>query len=68
MAFGAFTLASFAATVVLIGLEHNLWLAGMMAGVAYQCLYDPTRRLWPSVVAHATTNVILGMHVATQDW
>ncbi len=69
VAFGTFTLASFVATVVLFGLEHNLWLAGMMAGVAYNCLYYQTRRLWPCVVAHATTNFILGMHVlATQEW
>ena len=69
VAFGTFTLGSFAATVVLFGLEHNLWLAGMMAGVAYNCLYYQTRRLWPCVVAHATTNFILGMHVlTTQEW
>ncbi|MDH5773506.1 MAG: CAAX prenyl protease-related protein [Nitrospirota bacterium] len=69
VAFGTFTLASFAATVVLFGLEHNLWLAGMMAGVAYNGLYYKTRRLWPCVVAHATTNFILGLHVlATQEW
>ena len=69
VAFGTFTLGSFAATVVLFGLEHNLWLAGMMAGVAYNGLYYETRRLWPCVVAHATTNGILGMHVlATQEW
>jgi CAAX prenyl protease-like protein len=68
-AFGTFTLVLFAATVVLFGLEHNFWLAGMMAGVGYQCLYDQPRRLWPCVVAHATINVILGMHVlATQEW
>ena len=67
--FGTFTLGSFAATVVLFGLEHNLWLAGMMAGVAYNCLYYQTRRLWPCVVAHATTNFILGIHVmTTQEW
>ena len=69
VAFGTFTLASFAATVVLFGLEHNLWLAGMMAGVAYNGLYYHTRRLWPCVVAHATTNAILGIHVlVTQEW
>ncbi len=69
VAFGTFTLGSFAATVVLFGLEHNLWLAGMMAGVAYNFLYYQTRRLWPCVVAHATTNFILGLHVlVTQEW
>ncbi len=69
VAFGTFTLASFVATVVLFGLEHNLWLAGMMAGVAYNGLYYQTRRLWPCVIAHATTNFILGLHVlATNEW
>ncbi len=69
VAFGTFTLASFGATVVLFGLEHNLWLAGMMAGVAYNFLYYQTRRLWPCIVAHATTNFILGLHVLlTHEW
>jgi len=69
VAFGTFPLGFFAATVVLSGLEHNLWMAGMIAGVAYNCLYYQTRRLWPCVVAHAITNFILGKHVlATQEW
>ncbi len=69
VAFGTFTLGSFAWTVVLFGVEHNLWLAGMMAGVAYNCLWYQTRRLWPCVVAHATTNLLLGIHVlVTQEW
>ncbi len=69
VAFGTFTLGSFAATVVLFGLEHNLWLAGMMAGAAYNGLYYQTRRLWPCVLAHAITNFILGIHVlVTQEW
>jgi len=66
---GLFTLGSFAATVILFGLEHNLWLAGMMAGTIYNGLLYQTRRLWPCVVAHATTNLVLGFHVLiTQEW
>jgi CAAX prenyl protease-like protein len=66
---GLFTLGSFAATVVLFGLEHHLWLAGMMAGAIYNGLLYQTRRLWPCVIAHATTNVMLGLHVlVTQEW
>ncbi len=69
VALGTFTLGSFAATVVLFGLEHNLWLAGMMAGAIYNGLLYQTRRLWPCVVAHATTNLVLGLHVLmTQEW
>jgi len=66
---GLFTLGSFAATVILFGLEHNLWLAGMMAGAIYNGLLYQTKRLWPCVIAHATTNLMLGIHVLlTQEW
>ncbi len=66
---GTFTLASCAATVVLFGLEHQLWLAGMMAGAAYNVLLYKTGRLWPCILAHATTNFILGAHVLmTAEW
>lgn len=69
VAIGTFTIGSFVATVILFGLEHQLWLAGMMAGVAYNALLYKTRRLWPCVVAHATTNLILGIHVLlTGEW
>jgi len=66
---GTFTVFSFLATVVLFGLEHHLWLAGMMAGAAYTLLLYGTRRLWPSIIAHAVTNLALGIHVLlTQEW
>ncbi|MDT7042651.1 CAAX prenyl protease-related protein [Candidatus Nitronereus thalassa] len=66
---GTFTLGSFAATVVLFGLEHNLWLAGMMAGICYNGLLYWTGRLWPCIIAHAITNLVLGIHVlATGEW
>ncbi len=62
---GTFTMVSCVATVVLFGLEHNLWLAGMMAGICYNGLLYWTRRLWPCIVAHAITNLVLGIHVLT---
>jgi len=66
---GLFSIGSFAATVILFGLEHNLWLAGMMAGAIYNGLLYRTRRLWPCIIAHATTNLTLGIHVLiTQEW
>ncbi len=66
---GTFTLGSFLVTVVLFGLEHNLWLAGMLAGVAYTLLLYWTGRLWPCVLAHAVTNLALGIHVlVTGEW
>ena len=66
---GSFTVFSFLATVTLFGLEHHLWLAGMMAGAAYTLMLYGTRRLWPSIIAHAVTNLALGIHVLlTQEW
>ena len=66
---GTVTPFSFVATVVLFGLEHDLWLAGMLAGVAYTGLLVYTKRLWPCVLAHAVTNFALGIHVlTTHEW
>ncbi|RMH06006.1 MAG: CAAX prenyl protease-related protein [Nitrospirae bacterium] len=66
---GTFTASSFLVTTVLFGLEHNLWLAGMMAGAAYAGLLYWTHRLWPCVLAHGLTNLILGIHVlVTGEW
>ena len=66
---GTYTIGSFAITVVLFGLEHNLWLAGMMAGVMYNLLLYWTGRLWPCIMAHSITNLVLGLHVlATGEW
>jgi len=66
---GSFTLFSFLGTVVLFGLEHNLWFAGILAGGAYTILLYWTRRLWPSIIAHAVTNLGLGIHVlVTHEW
>ena len=66
---GTFTVGSFLITVVLFGLEHNLWLAGMMAGAAYNVLLYRTGRIWPCILAHGLTNFLLGVHVfVTQEW
>ena len=66
---GAFTLASCAVTVLLFGVEHDLWLAGMVAGLAYTLLLYRTRNLWTCIAAHASTNLLLGIHVLTTgEW
>jgi len=66
---GTFTPFSFVVSVILFGIEHNLWLAGIMAGVAYTLLLYRCGDLWPCIVAHAVTNFALGVHVlSTQEW
>ena len=66
---GALTPFAFLVSVALFGIEHDLWLAGMMAGAAYTILLYRTGTLWSCVVAHGTTNLALGVHVlATEQW
>jgi CAAX prenyl protease-like protein len=62
-------LKSFIITIVLFGFEHNLWLAGMVAGAVYNVLFMRHRTLWSPILAHAVTNGLLGIWVvATGNW
>ncbi|MEK8051927.1 CAAX prenyl protease-related protein [Ideonella sp. DXS22W] len=50
-------------------LAHPLWLAAIVAGLAYALLYRATGRLWTAVIAHAVTNGALGIWVvASGQW
>ncbi|MBR4615681.1 MAG: CAAX prenyl protease-related protein [Kiritimatiellae bacterium] len=49
--------------VLVFGLEHDRWLAGMMAGAVYGWIVLRTGRIGPAIVAHATTNLALGIYV-----
>ena len=44
-------------------LAHTLWLAAIVAGLAYALLYRRTGKLWSAVIAHAVTNGLLGIWV-----
>ena len=44
-------------------LAHPLWLAAIVAGLAYALLYRATGKLWTAVIAHAVTNGALGLWV-----
>jgi CAAX prenyl protease-like protein len=60
---------AFVVTVILFGIEHNLWLAGMVAGLVYNLLYVRSSTLWSPIVAHAVTNGLLGLWVIhTANW
>jgi len=66
---GTFTLTSFALCAVLFGLEHNLFLAGIMAGAAYSGLLYWTKSIYQCILAHAVTNLVLGLYVLqTGNW
>ena len=50
-------------------LAHTLWVAAVIAGLAYAWLYVRTGKLWVPIVAHAVTNGALGVWVvATGNW
>jgi uncharacterized protein len=56
-------------SVILFGFEHNLWFAGIVAGAAYSALYVRYRTLWMPILAHAVTNLLLGIWVVrTGQW
>ena len=54
--------AGFWGMVFLFAIEHDRWLVGAIAGVIYGLLYL-RKGLWPAIVAHATTNFVLGLWV-----
>lgn len=60
---GKFTLPSFLVGTIMFGLEHNLWVAGVMAGACYNILLYRTRSIVQCILAHAITNLILGLYV-----
>ena len=61
---GAFVISS-----ALFATEHSMWLAGLLAGLAYAWLYRRTGNLWIPIVSHAITNGTLGIWIlATGSW
>lgn len=54
---------------LVFGIEHDLWLAGILAGLVYGGLYMRSASLWPPIAAHALTNLLLGLWVVgTGSW
>ncbi|MFZ3223471.1 MAG: CAAX prenyl protease-related protein [Rugosibacter sp.] len=54
---------------LLFGVEHDLWFAGLLAGLAYAWLYMRSGSLWPPIAAHALTNLLLGLWIVqTSHW
>jgi len=45
------------------GFEHNQWLAGIFAGLAFGFVMIATRDIWAAAIAHGFTNFLLGLYV-----
>jgi len=63
---GTFSWTSFIFTVVLFGLEHNYFYAGLMAGCFYNLLLYRTRSIAQCVLAHAVSNLALSIYVVSK--
>jgi len=63
VAIGRFTWPSFLIITLLFGLEHNHYLAGMMAGAAFNGLLYYTRSIAQCILSLAVANLALGIYV-----
>lgn len=64
---GRFELKWFVLAALFFGLEHYRWLAGLVAGLAYGWIMIRTRDIWAAGIAHAVTNLLLGLYVVWAD-
>jgi uncharacterized protein len=63
------TMKAIALSTFVFMLAHTLWLAAIVAGLAYAWLFVRTGKLWVPVIAHAVTNGVLGVWVVfTGNW
>lgn len=66
---GQFRWSAFLITSVVFGFTHHQWLAGILCGFAYQGLVCWKKRLGDAMIAHAITNLLLGLWVIWKnDW
>lgn len=60
---------AFLITTALFAVEHDMWVAGAIAGMVYNGLYIWSGNLWIPILSHAVTNGVLGVWVmATYNW
>ena len=63
------TLKAIVLSTFVFMLAHTLWLAAIIAGLAYAWLFVRTGKLWVPVISHAVTNGLLGVWVLyTGNW
>lgn len=66
---GKITLPSLLIVSVAFGLEHHRWLPGILAGLVYAGVLVRTRNLFGPTLAHAITNLALGVYVIrSEQW
>jgi CAAX prenyl protease-like protein len=71
VAIGTFSWLSFLAVTIVFGFAHSRadWIAALICGALYNVVAYRTRSLTSCVVAHATTNLLLGVWIMqTRQW
>lgn len=71
LAIGTFSWLSFSVVTLTFGLAHSPadWVAALICGALYNLVAYRTRSLASCVVAHATTNLLLGLWIMqTRQW
>lgn len=69
--FGTFSWLSFAVVTLGFGFAHARadWIAALLAGALYNCVASRTKSLASCVLAHAITNLLLGLWIMkTGQW
>lgn len=66
---GTFSIFAFSTTALLFGLEHYRMIQGILAGIIYALLVIKQKSLKGCILAHAATNLGLGIYVLyTNSW
>jgi uncharacterized protein len=66
---GKFTWAAFGIVVAAFALAHPEWLSAVICAVLYGLLLWKTRNLFACFLAHAVTNLVLGIYIIqTHNW
>lgn len=66
---GTFSASAFGIVAVAFGAAHPEWLAAIVCAIAYGLLLRQTRSLFACIIAHAVTNLALGVYVlAAHQW
>lgn len=60
------SLYAWLASSAVFALAHDLWLAGLLAGLVFGALYRRSGQIWHAVLAHAVANLALAVWVVTQ--
>jgi uncharacterized protein len=64
---GRFLWLPFLVSSAVFAVEHREWLAGILAGILYAGLVCWKKRLGDAIVAHAVTNLLLGLWVVARN-